>query len=124
MPWLLMLKGPNAGQRFALNRDSTSIGRHPSSDILLTNPAVSRRHAQILRQQELFVIEDLNSRNGTFLNNQPLTGPVPLKDNDQIRICDTMCAFQDTGTLPEEGGVQPDVVIDLHSGSTGVAVAP
>src|SRR5262249_3441993 len=55
----------------------------------------SREHAQILRLGGRFFIEDRQSRNGTFVNNQAISARVPLKNNDKIRICDFLAAFID-----------------------------
>src|SRR5262249_27395520 len=58
--------------------------------------AISREHACILRHQGTFFIEDMGSRNGTYVNNQPVTERRPLSDRDRIRICDFLYTFHDT----------------------------
>jgi hypothetical protein len=60
-------------------------------EIQLDDPFASSRHARISRQGRTMVIEDLGSTNGTYLNDEPLTGPRPLHEGDQIRIGD--CEF-------------------------------
>jgi hypothetical protein len=60
-------------------------------EIRLDDPFASARHARISRQGHVVVIEDLGSTNGTYLNEQPLTGPQPLHSGDRIRIGD--CEF-------------------------------
>jgi pSer/pThr/pTyr-binding forkhead associated (FHA) protein len=60
-------------------------------EIQLDDPFASSRHAKITRQGRTMVIEDLGSTNGTYLNEEPLTGPQPLHDEDRIRIGD--CEF-------------------------------
>ncbi len=60
-------------------------------EIQLDDPFASSRHARITRQGQVVVIEDLGSTNGTYLNEEPLTGPQPLHPGDRIRIGD--CEF-------------------------------
>jgi hypothetical protein len=60
-------------------------------EIKLDDPFASSRHARIARQGHVFVLEDLGSTNGTYLNEEPLSGPQPLHPGDRIRIGD--CEF-------------------------------
>ena len=69
------------------------VGRHPSCEIVLDNVAVSRRHAQILESHGNYFIEDLRSRNRTFLNGTAVDGRVPLADADTIAVCDVELSF-------------------------------
>jgi phosphoserine phosphatase RsbU/P len=55
-------------QSIDLDRDSTSIGRSPNQDVVLTDPCVSRQHAVIVREGDIYTIVDRNSTHGTFLN--------------------------------------------------------
>ena len=98
MVYLLVLKGVNAKQTIALDKDRILVGRNSNCDIVLpaTDFAVSREHACILRDQRKFFIEDMGSRNGTYVNNQPITERRQLKDNDRIRICDFLYSFHET----------------------------
>jgi hypothetical protein len=70
--------------------DGATLGRG-DVEIKLDDPFASSRHAHISRQGRTVVIEDLGSTNGTYLNEQPLSGPQPLHDGDRIRIGD--CEF-------------------------------
>jgi pSer/pThr/pTyr-binding forkhead associated (FHA) protein len=58
-------------------------------EISLEDPFASSRHARISREGAVLVIEDLGSTNGTYLNEEPLSGPAPLHDGDRIRIGDS-----------------------------------
>jgi pSer/pThr/pTyr-binding forkhead associated (FHA) protein len=71
-----------------ISRDPFVIGRDPEGDIVLRDIGVSRSHARIRLQDEGFVLEDLGSRNGTFVNEHkvPEKGIRSLRDGDQIRI--------------------------------------
>jgi serine phosphatase RsbU (regulator of sigma subunit)/pSer/pThr/pTyr-binding forkhead associated (FHA) protein len=95
MPSLHILKGANEGALIPLNGDRFVIGRNPDCGIVIPVTSVSREHANILRIQGRFFIEDNKSRNGTFLNDRAITGRTPLKNNDRIRICDFLAAFLD-----------------------------
>src|SRR5205823_6812695 len=69
---LVVKRGPNAGSRFLLDRDTTSAGRHPDSDIFLDDVTVSRRHAEFRREGGEFVVIDVGSLNGTYVNRAPV----------------------------------------------------
>jgi serine phosphatase RsbU (regulator of sigma subunit)/pSer/pThr/pTyr-binding forkhead associated (FHA) protein len=93
MAVLRVLKGLNPGQLFTLDNEKAVLGRHPDCDIVLELGAVSRQHARIVQTGEDFYVEDLNSRNGTFLNDQLVTGQQKLLENDRLRICDMEFVF-------------------------------
>ncbi len=93
MAILRVLKGPNPGQIYSVDRDATIMGRHPNCDVVLEIGAVSREHARIVRVDNEFFLEDMKSRNGTFLNNEQLEGRRRLNENDQVRICDLVLVF-------------------------------
>ena len=78
------------------------LGRHPDCDIVLDAAAVSRQHAQIITESGQFFIEDLHSRNGTFVNGQLIQGRHPLFTGDRIKICDLSFVF-----FPEEPRAAP-----------------
>ena len=82
-------------QRFELQRDETTIGRHPDCGIVVDAGAVSRFHAKVIRQGDTFLIADSNSRNGTFLNGQLLTAPQSLHEGDCVRISDVDLIFHE-----------------------------
>lgn len=62
-------------------------------EIHLEDPFASTRHARISREGHVLVIEDLGSTNGTYLNDEPLSGPQPLYDGDRIRIGDSEFSY-------------------------------
>jgi sigma-B regulation protein RsbU (phosphoserine phosphatase) len=95
MPSLQILKGPNEGAVIPLEGDRFVLGRNPDCGIVIPVTSVSREHAQILRLQGKYFIEDKQSRNGTFVNNQAINVRTALKNNDRIRICDFIAAFVD-----------------------------
>jgi serine phosphatase RsbU (regulator of sigma subunit) len=102
MAYLVVLKGQNAKQSISLEKDRIVLGRNATCDVVFpaNDFAVSREHACIVRVQNKYFLEDLGSRNGTFLNNQQVTARQPLKDSDKIRICDFLYSFHETPQLP------------------------
>ena len=83
---LLVQRGPDAGSRFLLDADHISVGRHPSSDIFLDDISVSRRHATFTRRDRGFVVSDLGSLNGTYVNRDRIDGDVLLSGGDEVQI--------------------------------------
>ena len=82
---LVVTRGRNAGARFLLDRDFMTAGRHPDSDIFLDDITVSRRHAELRRENDKFRIVDSGSLNGTYINRQPVDSDV-LANRDKIQI--------------------------------------
>src|SRR5277367_1989522 len=95
MPSLQILKGPNEGAVVPLEGERFVLGRNPDCGVVIPVTSVSREHAQILRVGGKYFIEDKQSRNGTFVNNQAINARTALKNNDRIRICDFIAAFVD-----------------------------
>jgi pSer/pThr/pTyr-binding forkhead associated (FHA) protein len=77
--------GGRAGEHFLLEHETTTVGRSPDCDVFLDDVTVSRRHAQVLRQDGRFVIEDKGSLNGTFLNRRRIESG-QLEDGDEVQI--------------------------------------
>jgi predicted component of type VI protein secretion system len=71
-------------------RDSVVIGRGTDCDVVIQDLKASRRHCQLTRNEGGFLLEDLGSRNGTFVNGIKITAPVLLKTNHTFQIGDTM----------------------------------
>jgi hypothetical protein len=83
--------GHESGVAYDLIEGAT-LGRG-DVEIQLEDPFASSHHARISRDRHVVVIEDLGSTNGTYLNEQPLTGPQPLHDGDRIRIGDSEFSY-------------------------------
>lgn len=82
---LVVKRGPNAGARFLLDRDTTTAGRHPEADIFLDDVTVSRRHAEFRRNEGEFEVVDVGSLNGTYVNREPRNSQT-LSTGDEIQI--------------------------------------
>ncbi len=76
-----------------LTDQSLTIGRQPNCEVVIDKVAVSRQHARITFESGHFYLEDLQSRNGTFVNDLPAHGRMKIRDRDQIRICDVKFVF-------------------------------
>ena len=86
MPTLIMREGQGGGRSWPVETEKVVIGRGEDCDVVLTERQVSRRHAQIRRLDSQYVLEDLGSRNGTYVNGREVTGPHILQDGDEIQI--------------------------------------
>ena len=93
MAFLHVIKGSRPGQILELRGERNVLGRHPSCEIVLDNAAVSRQHAQILNRRGTFFLEDLRSRNRTYLNGSPIDSRTALNDADEVTICDIVLKF-------------------------------
>ena len=82
---LVVKRGPNAGSRFLLDRDVTTAGRHPDSDIFLDDVTVSRRHAEFRRDAGVFSVHDVGSLNGTYVNRERIDSAA-LAGGDEVQI--------------------------------------
>jgi hypothetical protein len=82
---LVVKRGPNAGSRFLLDAETTTAGRHPESDIFLDDVTVSRRHAEFVREGGGFVVRDVGSLNGTYLNRERIDA-AGLAGGDEVQI--------------------------------------
>ena len=93
MAFLQLVKGESPGKRFDLSPQGAIIGRSTDCEVSIDVPAVSRRHASIIEEKGRFFVEDLQSRNGTFLNDQKVMDRTPLRDADHLVICDQEFRF-------------------------------
>jgi transcriptional regulator with GAF, ATPase, and Fis domain len=92
MPRLAAISGKLKGAIFALNEDPLIIGRETACNLCLADASVSRRHSKIEKKDEGFVITDLESLNGTFINDVPIRSRV-LEHGDRLRIGDSQFVF-------------------------------
>ena len=107
--------GPLKGNSIPLSDDEVSVGREPSNQISLLDAAVSRRHCVITHNAGQFKIQDLNSRNSTFVNGVPVTERA-LASGDEIKIGSSLFVFvvpesesaKDVSTSVEFDKTDPD----------------
>ena len=107
MAYLTAINGTAFGKRYELDRPKMVMGRHPECELTLDSGSVSRQHACINVKGKDFLLEDLKSRNGTFLNGRLISEATHLSDGDLIRICDLEFSFhaeeEDKSALIESG---------------------
>ena len=82
-------------QRFVFEKAEITIGRVPGNDLVLPHGSVSRRHARIVIKNERFILVDLKSTNGTFVNGRRLTSPLVISEHDQIAIGQLRLTIED-----------------------------
>src|ERR1700682_1315159 len=92
-PRLVAVDGPLSGQTFYLDEPVVSIGRLGSNDVCLEDPFVSRHHCVIRNEGDEYLIEDLNSANGTYLNGERVNAGV-LKEGCLIQIGTSRFLFE------------------------------
>jgi len=93
MAYFKVIGGPNAGQILQIKEPRCVLGRHPDCDIPIDHLDTSRHHAQVVLVGGGFFLEDLHSRNGTWLNGERIGARERLNDGDSIRISESVYEF-------------------------------
>jgi len=99
---LIMQRGPSAGARFLLDESRTVAGRSVDADIFLDDVTVSRRHAEFVREGGNFVVRDIGSLNGTYINRTRIDSAV-LRSGDEVQIGKYRLTFHPS-PVRESGG--------------------
>jgi hypothetical protein len=86
VPILVVQEGQLAGKRWPLNKSALTIGRGEDCDIVLPDRQVSRHHFRVVRDDDGYNVEDLGSKNGTYINGAPVRGSMQLQDGDEIQV--------------------------------------
>ncbi len=81
----VVVQGSKTGARYALDADLVTLGRHPKSDIFLNDVTVSRRHAEVRRSGARYIVADVASLNGTYINGDRTEGQ-ELLDGDEVQV--------------------------------------
>lgn len=111
------------GQSHELNEEITLIGRAVSCDIVITSKRVSREHTKIHCDGWRIFVEDMNSTNGTYLNEERLTEPQQLRDGDKIKVGDVVFTFHDPDVTNQDAAV-PLLEVDIPAGIVRVNRQP
>jgi hypothetical protein len=98
---LIVRRGPQPNQIYELNKDSITIGRDITNDIVINDPEVSRHHCTFVRGPGGYTLEDKASTNGTFVNGQRLTTPRPLMSSDMIGLGETVTLGYESSLMPQ-----------------------
>lgn len=96
---LIMRSGPTPGAAFMLEGDQLTIGRDATNDIVINDAEISRRHARLTFQGGKYVLEDLGSTNGTFVNGQRLAGPRVLKAGEVVSFGEQIILVFEVNTV-------------------------
>ncbi len=118
-PKLEVVRGENEGEVFKV-KFKTRIGRERDNDVVLLDPKTSRYHAQIALEAGQWILKDLGSANGTYLNDAPLTAPTPLQAKDRIRMGETELLL----SMPAQSSPETASSETLTAPPTGVSPRP
>lgn len=111
------------GEVIPLTALTTILGRAPDCDLVIADRRVSRRHAEVRREEDGFILCDLDSTNGTWLNGRRLSVPTLLRDGDVIEIASARFTFSDPDATLETTHF-PRLVVDEASGDIWVDRRP
>lgn len=95
--------GMSPAATLVIDDDELFVGRRPSSHLVISDPHVSQTHARIRRSSGAILIEDLGSTNGTFVNGEPVTGPLALRHGDIVRFGAIDVRFEDRASQMIQG---------------------
>src|SRR5512142_1952699 len=84
-------------RRMVFNKPEVTIGRVQGNDIILPKGNVSKRHSRIVLKDGKFIIVDLKSTNGTYVNGRKITSPLVIKEDDKIYIGDFIITIEEPG---------------------------
>jgi len=107
---LTVRQGPTPGKPIELAKEVLTLGRDVNNDIVVNDAEVSRTHIRLTRQMEGYVVEDLGSTNGSFINGQRLTGPKLLHAGDMLGLGETVVLEVGLTRDPEATVVVPPSV--------------
>jgi hypothetical protein len=99
---MVMRSGPTVGKVYSLEKSEMFVGRDLSNEIVINDPEISRRHARLYQQGNSYVLEDLGSTNGSFVNGQRLMGPNVLRPGDTITFGERMSMVFETADFVQD----------------------
>lgn len=121
---LVVRQGAHVGKVFSLGRRPVVLGRDEKADISLPDPEVSRLHARISWFEAQYVVEDLRSTNGTYLNGILLRVPKPLNHGDQIAMGQTVLEFEWLAGEPPHSAVTQTQILPSEQPRPSVTAEP
>jgi len=126
---MIVRTGPNPGTKYDLTKEVTLLGRDVSNEIILGDSEISRQHSRLTRTPGGYVLEDLGSTNGTFVNGERLMAPRVLNPGDLIALGENVTLTFDT-SAPEAAAtvastaVQPGEIPDMPAPPTPAPATP
>lgn len=122
MPELIIRYPDRAPDTFPLGRLRITIGRSARNDVCIPDPFASRVHAEVRREGDLYVLQDLGSANGTLYNGERVDAPITLTPGGRVQIGETEIEFRDQSAaagatmIADAPHSAPEATIALHSG--------
>jgi diguanylate cyclase (GGDEF)-like protein len=116
---LVQIHGPELGKKYVLEEVELTIGRDENNTIVVDLDNVSRRHASISSKQGRVFVEDLGSTNGTYLNDQEVLSPQPLRSGDLVKVGGSIFKFLDGDNI-ETQYHETIYTLTIADGLTGV----
>lgn len=110
----LVRAGALAGQRLTVRTPIVNVGRADYNDVVVPDPSVSTSHAKLQRREGVWVLVDLDSTNGTFVDGERVKGEAPLAPGAMVRLGDVQLVFEPTD----------DAVAAVKGGGTQVLRTP
>lgn len=108
------LKDPT-GKQHNVSSEVTRIGRAVDNDIVIASKKVSRDHARVRREGRRYLLEDLGSANGTYLNGERVLQPIQMRDGDEVTIAGITLSFHDPDVTIRES-LYPSLEVDIPAG--------
>ena len=110
---LVLRVGPSPGKVFPIMKNELTIGRDINNEITINDSEISRRHCRLLMAEDGYIIEDLGSTNGTWINDQRLAGSHQLVSGESFRLGDNvvlefgLVGFDEDATVASAGAAKP-----------------
>lgn len=121
---LIVRQGPYLNQEYLLTQTATVMGRGPNNDIVFADPEVSRQHAQIIQETDgQYILKDLGSTNGLFINGRRVSGSTPLNNGDSISLGESIVLvfslpgefYDEDDTPTAEMEIQPQPSVSTYT---------
>lgn len=122
VPTLQFSDGPLAGTTLRIESDRVLIGRRQDNDLVISDPHVSRVHAELQRDEQLLLLTDLNSTSGTRINDVDVVGTAVIRHGDTIEFGPVTARFEDPA-FPAVGD-DPTVGFEVPEIQTGPHLSP
>lgn len=120
-----VLDEPTPGVRIAIpEQPRVTIGRGPENDIAIRHPAVSRQHGELIWQDGIHIYRDLNSANGSYINNQIVTEPMPIATGSILNLGEAVRLVYQPIRKPASQGIYPSVSTNTDRMSTSLNPLP
>ena len=105
-----------------LTADETMLGRDPKCTLEIKSGMVSRRHARVLKRDDEYIVEDMGSGNGTFVNGSKLAGPKSIKHGDRIKLGPVLLRFENSSGVAASPAATPARPSSRFSGAGATAM--